>query len=1167
MRSFLSALMREGVISIVVLVLLCLLVWFGGEFLASEEDPLIKERIAIIAVLLGLWVLLFIVQKVLAIRSATRIEKQLKAQSGSELDGADADKKAEIEALRSKFDESLQALKKTKGGKSALFTLPWYVIIGPPGSGKTTALQESGLNFPAAQGGAKVRGIGGTRNCDWWFTEDGILLDTAGRYTTVAEDQEEWFAFLEMIKNSRASKPINGAIVAIAVDDLFRGTQSELDQMAQDVRNRLDELAARLQAVFPVYMMFTKCDLVSGFMEFFEDFSKEERAQVWGFTFPYALPDRQYTDIFDEEVNRMKANVKARQLKLLGSERPPQKKQNIYLFPRQLDLAQQKMKEFLGSLFGANAFQESAMLRGIYFTSGTQKGTPIDQILSRMGEAMGMGGELSDGEERIEKKSFFIHNLFTKIIFRDKTLARSSSRVLRRRRAVRLSIQLASLLTLVLMGWVLIGSFVGNHEIVADVEDTGKAVNELSDSGDLDIEKLETMEALRAKLANLRTYREEGRPLRLSFGMYQGNTMFEAGAAAYFRRLNPTFIKPCHERVQDELNRTERELPRTASQDEYQNLLELWRVYRMLSGDLRVDADLVQTVLARENRWTGPLPETDKDRIHNLALEQLQFYAVTLRQATRDSDPYGLLNRSDVTLVRRVGERLKNAFWEDAAYEAIIQRTSEKLNPLTLDDIVTENRDYLEFREQDAVSTYIKRLNAFTQSAWDNQVKQLIDERAKSIAKLYQELELEGSDGSIRSEDQVRVALMQTHRERHREVWNSFLRAVHPNTAVFSSVRDARESMKTLTGDDSPYRELIRNVWDYRKLTLAPDVRIAGPAKEEIEALNKSFEALGVYYNAYDTFTKNTREGERATRHLDDKDNLTDLAAATSTAATEVTAPFPKRDETAALSIGRIVDAGFRAVKDEAQDEIRKKWQDEVYGLWTDKFEGQFPFDTGAEQYVTMDYFSRMFNPANGSLWAADELFRELARLRFDGKPLIEFTAAYEDTIQAARNIKDAMFHSNSDERVNVKFTLKMQQVGLMKSSEIQIGTDADGNAQTIRWNEFRDQSKDFTWAQHPSRLTKLGMKITAEYSDASIRLPPKNLIEDDWGVLKMFWSRALSFRDLKTDPPTYKALWEFRAPDGQLFYLHGEVTPQKRTNPFDKSIFTDFSMSEKVHK
>ena len=60
------------------------------------------------------------------------------------------------------------------------------MFIGAPGSGKTTALVNSGLQFPLAErfGKAAIRGVGGTRNCDWWFTDEAVLLDTAGRYTT-----------------------------------------------------------------------------------------------------------------------------------------------------------------------------------------------------------------------------------------------------------------------------------------------------------------------------------------------------------------------------------------------------------------------------------------------------------------------------------------------------------------------------------------------------------------------------------------------------------------------------------------------------------------------------------------------------------------------------------------------------------------------------------------------------------------------------------------------------------------------------------------------------------------------------------------------------------------------------------------------------------------------
>ncbi len=99
----------------------------------------------------------------------------------------------ELDQMRTRLQEAMTQLRKVVGGRRGyVYQLPWYIMIGPPGSGKTTALLNSGLKFPLADtlGQEPLRGVGGTRNCDWWFTEDAILLDTAGRYTTQDSDPE-----------------------------------------------------------------------------------------------------------------------------------------------------------------------------------------------------------------------------------------------------------------------------------------------------------------------------------------------------------------------------------------------------------------------------------------------------------------------------------------------------------------------------------------------------------------------------------------------------------------------------------------------------------------------------------------------------------------------------------------------------------------------------------------------------------------------------------------------------------------------------------------------------------------------------------------------------------------------------------------------------------------
>ena len=227
--------------------------------------------IATSGAVLGLLLVLFLVRRLRASKGASRLEGALAGQASAMVDGASPAEAAEVAAMHAEFHKAVAALKALEAR--------------PQGQGRPRALalvrdhrparrrqdaprsRNSGLQFPylSASGGG-VRGVGGTRNCDWWLTNEAILLDTAGRYTTEDDDRDEWLAFLDMLRKYRPRKPINGVIVAVSVGELAEASDeaasSRAGQAAPRAHRRGDG-APRAWCV-PVYLLFTKCDLMPG---------------------------------------------------------------------------------------------------------------------------------------------------------------------------------------------------------------------------------------------------------------------------------------------------------------------------------------------------------------------------------------------------------------------------------------------------------------------------------------------------------------------------------------------------------------------------------------------------------------------------------------------------------------------------------------------------------------------------------------------------------------------------------------------------------------------------------------------------------------------------------------------------------------------------------------
>ena len=275
-------------------------------------------------VLLGAAGIGWLVRGWLRKRAAHRLGDAILA--GAAPDGKAQAARNDAAILRKGMLEAINTIKTSKlgltRGAAALYELPWYMIIGNPAAGKSSAIKHSGLTFPIP-GNKAVQGVGGTRTCDWFFTTDGILLDTAGRYSVFDGDRTEWFSFLDLLRKHRSRAPINGILIAVSVAELAGGSPDASIELAKSLRTRVQELTERLGIHAPVYVIFTKADLVAGFGDFFHDCERAERERVWGATLRYnrRSTPQDVLAFFDQHFDELHDGLKEMSLASMGGNR------------------------------------------------------------------------------------------------------------------------------------------------------------------------------------------------------------------------------------------------------------------------------------------------------------------------------------------------------------------------------------------------------------------------------------------------------------------------------------------------------------------------------------------------------------------------------------------------------------------------------------------------------------------------------------------------------------------------------------------------------------------------------------------------------------------------------------------------------------------------------
>ncbi len=531
-------------------------------------------RIAGAGFVFGLWLLLVFFRWWRARRAAKAIADALLTPDPGDVEGA---------LLATRLGDALKSLRTISGARrDYLYSRPWYVIIGPPGAGKTTALLNSGLRFPLAE--QSLKGVGGTRNLDFWFADEAVLIDTAGRYTTQdsdrAVDARGWGDFLKLLKKHRPLQPVNGVIVAIGVDELIRADCGQIDAHAAAVRRRLVEVRSTLEVAAPVYVLLTKADLLAGFSEYQDDLDVEGRRAVLGVTLPFATGKpvaAQLATAFDEVAQA----VADRQAKRLFEEVDQSRRSLLLGFPSQLGSLRSRLMRFLEGAF-VSGEEGVGSLRGFYLTSGVQEGAPLDRILSGMAQVYDRPPERAAASGG---RAYFLNRLLGEVMFGEAGLVSLSpaARARQKARLIGACVGIGAVTALVLAVWTV--SFTRNRAFQNDLLAQSNAAQALAKEAGIDLVEVGADDAdLRAALPYLdamrtlpRGYADRqagGAPFSMRAGLFQTGASQQA-EEAYREALKRVMLPRL-------LLRTEAVMRENAQ--EPLALYEPLKVYLMLGG-------------------------------------------------------------------------------------------------------------------------------------------------------------------------------------------------------------------------------------------------------------------------------------------------------------------------------------------------------------------------------------------------------------------------------------------------------------------------------------------------------------------------------------------------------------------------------------------------------
>ena len=1159
------------------------LLWGTGVVISAAAllllNLLFKSLLLAFLVVLTIALIVVIVvlaRRLQAARAADEIERSITRQADRDIERSIPGRLHEMEDMKAQLLAAIEALKQSQGGQSALSTLPWYMVIGASQAGKSTLIARSALRFPlqdAAKHGRSVRGVGGTRGFEWWLSQEAVLLDMAGRSLGIAaqfEEDEDWVAFLDVLRKQRGKKPINGVLVTAALDKLADRSDADVERLATDVRERLRDLVKRLGVVFPVYVLFTKVDSLAGFTEYFSDLGAQDRDQPWGATLPAERSGAENAEqLFDAEFDQLAAVVSERRMRRLTDLPDEAQRASAFAFPLQVEHVRPAMRRFVGTLFEPDPTHEALLFRGFYLTSAVQEGVPRDRVLEPLARAAGVT-HAPQSTPAPAPGAWFVHDLLTEVVFEDAGLAGASSQaeVQRRRRSLfTMAGAAVAFIALTLFFSILSCQ---NGRLINSTRDAAKNVTENLTSASFE-QKLQLLEALRAPLAEMDAISVH-QPLWRRLGAYSGDAVREPALRVYVRAALDALLSPAVQALPDTLRALAAAPPGRVA---FIDLYDRFRTWRLLCEPKDhfspEDTTCVSGVLhALNNLELSNITLDRRGATDNLLKRQVAFLAHH-PDLIENLKPY---DQGDQALVGQIAAMLRTG-WDTSQ---LLDRLTEEVRPLTKELDLRGLLGHAPVRLSASVSVP----GPFTLDGWNHEMRDALEHLAKVLDQdwVVSQVVFAGAPRHLSGE------IYAAYAHRYSEHWVRFLSGLRFSDPV--SVGEAALMLKRLD-EDNDILNVMKKVKEQTTLGV-DDASPLGAIRHDLAMVHAFFDA---------PITENEANGMR--RFIGNVEGIAGRflpwggkgggSAVTSkrsvmyvTYLKGASAQLEKLDpsQTFVQSIrvlqeGPVVDARARieewanqyrdaagtdatrallemplagvaaGVGGQIGPQLNALWNDQIVKPFTALLARYYPFTGNPnDEDAKLGDFSAFFKPSGGIFWKFyDENLKD--KVARDGTPIkgLSFSPAFLGCLRHASELTDALFPAGSD----------VPLVHFEVSSETPDAPDPRVNVSGMvlmvggKLIPYINGPKVWKPAEWPGPDPSRGASLQIQTSGGGQLSGPS--APGEWGLF-----RLLDRGQISDAGSNARVIWSVRSEYGQISATY-EIRPASSRHPFHHSFLT----------